>query len=195
MLVIGVVCWIHEKSQLPELRQCLDSLKQFRVILVDGKWYDIDHDQLTSIPEAYEMFKKYPNVEVITAVNRHEWQNRNLYLERCTPKDILIWVDTDEWLEVTGDVKELQYRLNPAFEVHFRGKMYTDGDVRQIRGLMYPSETRHTDRHNQAWYQGKEILCNAARPKDCIILHHDKSYRSEEREKAMRIRNRLKPFR
>ena len=202
MLVIGVVCWITEESQIPELRRCLDSLKEFRVILVDGKWYDMEGEQHTSIPKAYDMFAQYPNVEVIVSINKHEWENRNLYLERCKEDDFLIWIDTDEWLEVNisplkhiDDLFDYKNTGEQMVSVLFQGKAHGAGIYETKRGVLYPSKTRHRDRHNELWCDGKEITQGRLNNIFGLIIHHDKSFRSEGRENAMRIRNRLKPFR
>jgi len=190
-----------EISQLPELKRCLDSVKQFRVILVDGKWYDMEGEQHTSIPEAYKLFKKYPNVEVIVSVNRHEWENRNLYLERCKDDDVLIWVDTDEWVEtpipILGEYmnNKLESDKSPMYAVSFKGKAHGAGTYRQNRLVAFPTKTRHRDRHNELWYKDNQIIKGKLPIVDLILVHHDKSFRSEERETAMRIRNKLKPFR
>jgi hypothetical protein len=168
--------------------------------LVDGKWYDIKDDQFTSIPEAYDIFKEYPNVEVITAVNRHEWQNRNLYLERCAKDDFLIWIDTDEWLEVTNssyesDLFAAHMSNIPMMSIPFEGKAHGAGTYQQNRIVIFPAKTMHRDRHNELWYNGTQIIQGKLPRIHGLLVHHDKSYRSEEREKAMFIRNRLRPFR
>ena len=199
MLVFGVACWIYEKSQLPEVKRCLDSIKDYRVILVDGKWYDMEgSDSLLSIPELDDLLADYPNVERVNAPNMHEWETRNIYLERCKPDDILLWLDTDEWFEVTDKANfmdNLTKITTPMFLVDYVDKRMGPNAVR-VQGIRYPSETRHRDRHNELWYKDKPAWNTAVRPAVQGIRHHsDKTYRSEEREKVMLTRNKLKPFR
>lgn len=189
-IVFGICSWISEKSQIPELERCLESVKGYKVIIVDGKWYDIDSDKLTSISEAFDIYKKYPNVEAVVSINHNEWENRNIYLAKCNNMDNLIVLDTDEYI-----IQEHTPTLNEtvdSFHVigHDKGK---GGEVRLNRGYIFPNESRHQDRHNAIFRNGKKLEFNAL----CkgITIHHDKSFRSPKREKLMYVRNHLRDHR
>ena len=190
-IVFGVCCWISEESQLGELRRCLDSVKEYRVILVNGKWYDIEGDYPDSLPEAHEIISRYPNVEVITAINRHEWENRNLYLERCNEDDVLIVLDTDEYVE--GVISEQEISDDDSFMVMGVSKRH-GGDVVLKRGIRYPSETRHKDRHNEYWRNDTKLRFFGRIPNIFKIIE-DKSYRSDDIGITMKKRAQLRPFR
>lgn len=189
-IVFGICSWISEVSQLPELKRCLESVKGYRVIIIDGKWYDIDSPLQVSIPEAFEAYKKYDNVEVVTSIGNHEWENRNMYLTRCKMIDVLIVLDTDEYIiqEYTPTLPE----ITKSFHVigYDKGK---GGEVRLNRGYTDPINSYHNDRHNKVFCKGKQLnfdsLCTG------ITIHHDKSYRSKSREKAMYTRNHLEEYR
>lgn len=154
----------------------------------------MDSPHHTSIREAYDIFKEYPNVEVISSVSRHEWENRNLYLERCSKDDILIWLDTDEWLVQSQDLTCDDMGDSPCFLVRFHDKRM-GGFCYQRRGFRYPSETRHTDRHNQLWYHNQEIMASPGPAPDTFVIYQDKNFRSVERECMMKVRGKLRPYR
>ena len=69
-LSIGIPVWINDVKQLPELERCLDSVMDFPVFIVNGKWYDIEGDYPRSIPEAIELMESYTNVEIIDSPNQ-----------------------------------------------------------------------------------------------------------------------------
>ena len=193
-IVFGICCWIPEKSQLPELKRCLESVKNYPVFLINGKWYDIEGDYPTSIPEAVSLIDSYPNVTRINYANHHEWESRNMYLEQCTANDCLIILDTDEYIEITGFF-ECNILDTPMFRLHVEDPRIGGTDY-QKRGVRWPHLTRHRDRHNQLWYKDKEIWSNVGESTpEGIIIYHDKTYRSEKIKEAMKKRNYLRPFR
>ena len=198
-IVFGVCCYISEKEQIPELERLLESLRGFKVFLIDGKWKDFDDktDNYISIPEAYEAIGKYSNVITMASYNGLEWQNRNLYLKCCKRSDILIWIDTDEWLEIQDKdqmLKECKKIKKPMFLVNFYDKRF-GGECLQRRGYRYPKGTHHKDRHNQAYYKKEEIFAYPAKAPKGFVIHQDKSFRSVERELDMKVRNQKEPFR
>lgn len=191
MIVFGICCWIPEASQLPELKRCLDSVKDFKVIVVNGKWYDIEGEHPYSIPEARSLMESYPNVTRIDYANHHEWEARNKYLEECNNDDVLIWLDTDEWFEydhfweARGDTS--------IGLIDFYNRI--GGLAWQRRIIINAGLCRHRDRHNQLWYGNRELFATPLPSIKGIRIYHDKQHRSEKREKAMYTRNRLKPYR
>lgn len=190
-MVFGICCWISEASQIPELRRCLESVKDYRAILVDGKWYDIEGDRETSLPLAIEIIDSYPNVERITAINRHEWENRNLYLERCSKDDVLIVLDTDEFIIKTND--DITIPLKDSFMVRGISKRH-GGEVVLKRGITYPSETRHMDRHNEYWRKGCKLMFDSLLLEELTIVE-DRSFRSENNKQIMKTRGSQRPYR
>lgn len=190
-LVFGICSWISEESQLPELKRCLESVKDYRVIIIDGKWKDIDSPIHASIAQAYATYRQYSNVQVMVSLGRHEWENRNLYLQKCQPGDTLIVLDTDEYVtfEHTPAVKGL---ADDSFHVngYDKGK---GGKVRLNRGYMDPINSYHADRHNRMFCNSEKLTFNALC--EGITIHHDKTYRTPKREKMMLTRNQLKEFR
>ena len=185
-------CWISEVQQLPELKRCLDSVERFRVILINGKWYDVKGKHPISIREARELIDSYPNVLRINYPGHHEWEARNKYLEQCSDHDTLIVLDTDEYLQITGYFEKYITSL-PSFKV----KGYDarrGGIVRENRGIRYPGQTRHRDRHNELWWNGEKLTFEGD-PPEHLLIHHDKSYRSPHITQIMKERNRLRPYR
>lgn len=173
-------------------------MKDFKVTLVNGKWYDIIGDNPISIPQARNLIDSYPNVTRIDYPNHHEWESRNMYLEACSADDVLIWLDTDEYME-HGDQAGIWrfYPIQSVGSLSFFVKGYDKrcgGDVILKRGYYSPSITRHKDRHNESWI-GKKKLTFKSNPLIDFKIIHDKSHRSKQREETMKVRNHLRPFR
>ena len=183
-----------------ELKRCLDSLKDFKVIVVDGKWNDFidNNDSYRSTDGTIELAKSYSNVTTIESPNQPEWINRNKYIVEGKDCDVMFWVDSDEWVELPCGYDFLCRSIKYVFEkqndcysflVHYfdtaRG-----GACYQKRGIRYPDIMRHVDRHNQLWFNDKEVLTNyCARPPMGLVIHTDKKFRTDEREEAMKRRN------
>jgi len=192
LIVIGICCWISEVRQLTELKRCLDSVNDFKVIVINGKWYDIKGPHPYSIPEARSLLLSYPNVTTINYANHHEWEARNKYLEMCKDTDVLIWLDTDEWFEMDFHW-EVRGNIPSVALIEFFNRI--GGTAYQRRVIINAGQCRHTDRHNQIWAGGKELFANPSPAIKGVRIYHDKQYRSIPREKAMQIRNKLKPYR
>ena len=62
MIVFGISCYISEESQIPELKRCLESVKNYKVILVDGKWYDFRGESDLSLPSARKLINSYTSI-------------------------------------------------------------------------------------------------------------------------------------
>jgi hypothetical protein len=199
---IGVVCWIETDEQLPELKRCLESLESFYpVFLVNGKWSDMSGDNPRSTDKANDLIDSYSNIIHIQSPNQPEFINRNKCLElamiwNC---DYLIWVDTDEWLEMPlGKDFMLRGIEDHKFEfvsyVHYYSDIF-GGSCKQRRLLKYPSFLRHRLRHNELFFGDYEVYknCKKTGPRG-FIIHQDKNYRSVKREQNMLIRNRENPI-
>ena len=199
-IAIGIVTWIPRIEQLPELERCLDSLTDFYpVIVVNGKWNDVEGKHPRSIPEAYELINSYSNVIHIESPDKPGFVNRNKYLIQATKMecDCLIWVDSDEWIELpcgydflVNGIKDVYKREGNkyTFLVHFYDKRF-GGCCFQKRGVKHPSFSRHKNRHNELWFLNNQILQYPAKAPRGLIIHQDKSYRSLERENSMKKRN------
>ena len=194
-VVIGVVCWIPDNIMLPELKRCLDSLVEFDVILVNGKWDDIKGDNPRSTLEAQIVIDSYANVTHILSPNKSEAHNRNIYLEN-TNADFLFWVDTDEYIEmplgkeffirgIADLFKKDDYSSQVHSYVHQENGKINMG--KQKRLIQYPNKMRHRDKHNKLYFGDKEILANEIKyhaPRG-LIVHADKNFRTKEREQQM----------
>lgn len=203
-IAIGLVCWIDKITQLPELQRCLDSLTDFYpVIIVNGKWNDINGDNPRSIPEAIELIGSYSNVIYIESPNQPEFINRNKYLIQATKMgcDYLIWIDSDEYVESVNYnnlVKEIDniFTNEPdkyTFLINFYDKRM-GGACWQKRGVRHPAFSRHRNRHNELWFVDKQILKYPAKAPPSLVIHQDKYYRSLEREFIMNKRNHENPI-
>jgi hypothetical protein len=192
---VGVVCWISEKSQLPELKRCLDSLVDFPVIIVSGKWNDIEGDNHFNIPEANKLIDSYPNVLHKGCYDQSEAYNRNQYLID-NQSDFLFWVDTDEWIEMPlgkefflRGLIDLFKKDDYSSQVHWYSHQPT-GKInmgKQKRIIQYPGKLRHRDKHNQLYFGDKEVLRDGIKhhaPRG-LIIHQDKTFRSKQRELDM----------
>jgi len=201
---VGVLVWVPYEKQLPELERCLDSLTDFYpVIVVNGKWDDIEGKYARSIPEAYDLIGSYSNTIHIESPNEPEFVNRNKYLIQATKMDcdFLFWVDSDEWVELpcgydflVNGIKDVYKREPDKYTnlVHFFDPR-SGGVCFQKRGVRYPSFSRHKNKHNELWFTGNQVLQYPAKAPRGLIIHHDKSYRSLEREKTMQKRNHDNP--
>jgi len=202
---IGVVSWIGEKSQIPELERCLDSLTNFYpVIIINGKWSDVKDGNPRSVPEAINLMENYSNVMWFDSPNQPESMNRNKYIIQGMKMDcdVMFWVDTDEWVELPlgydflcNGIKDI-FKKQPdryTFLVHYfdttRG-----GCCYKRRGIRYPTFTRHRNRHNELWFLDKEVLRYPAKAPRGLIIHQDKKFRTIKRENSMAIRNESNPI-
>ena len=194
---VGVLVWIEDDSQLPELKRCLDSLVDFDVIVVNGKWNDIPGYNPTSTNEANRLIDSYENIKHIKSPNKMEYENRNIYLEECISlkSDFLFWVDTDEWVDMPLGRDFFERGLVDVFKndkkscyMHY----YSDrhgGVSMQIRGVRYPFLVRHIDRHNEIFFDNENILSNPTRAPRGLVIKSDKIYRTMDREDRMIKRN------
>jgi len=202
---IGIVSWISEESQVPELERCLDSLTSFYpVIIINGKWDDVKGDNPRSVLEAIDLMESYSNVMWFDSPNQPEFINRNEYLIQATKMDCnyLIWVDTDEWVELPCGYEFLCNSIKKRFEkqpdcytflVHYFDKRM-GGCCYKRRGIRYPTFTRHRNKHNELWFVDKEVLRYPAKAPNGLIIHQDKIFRTHKREEKMKIRNESNPI-
>ena len=202
---IGVVVWIEEKEQLPELERCLDSLTNFYpVIVINGKWGDIEGANPRSISKAYELIDSYSNVIHLESPNNAEYVNRNKYIiqARKMDCDCLIWVDSDEWVELPlgydflcRGIRDV-FRKQPdrhTFLVHFYDERF-GGCCYKKRGIRHPASSLHRNKHNELWYHNNEILRYPAKAPRGLIIHQDKKFRTQKREENMKDRNVSNPI-
>ena len=201
-IAVGVVCWIEDNKQLPELKRCLDSLTDFYpVIVINGKWDDFAGTNIYSTNEANDLIDSYSNVIHLQSANKPEFVNRNKYLIQAMTMgvDFLFWVDTDEWIDMPLGKeffeRGLQYIWKDEKSCYFH---YYDerlgGVSMQKRGVRYPSFSRHKLRHNELFFNDQNILTNPARAPRGIVINSSKEYRSESREKRMKQRARDNPI-
>jgi hypothetical protein len=192
---IGVLCWISEIEQLPELKRCLDSLREFNVIVVSGKWNDIEGNFPYNIPEANTLIESYDNITHIFSYNKSEAENRNIYLENCNA-DFLFWVDTDEWIEMPlgkdfflRGLTDLFGKNDYSSQVHWYNHQ-SNGITsygKQKRMVQYPSKLRHKEKHNKLYFGVREVLRDEIKyhaPRG-LIIHTEKNFRSRKREEVM----------
>ena len=204
-IAIGIVTWISEIEQLPELERCLDSLTDFYpVIVVNGKWKDIRGDNPRSIPEATELIDSYSNTILINSPNELEPVNRNKYLIQGMKMgcDIMFIVDSDEWVVLTNGYDFFVRGIEDVFKkqpdcLSFYAHMYDKrfgGECLSRRGIRYPAFTRYRDRHNQLFFLDRDIYGHyCAKPPRGLIIYQDKSFRTKERELEMKRRNLANP--
>lgn len=196
---IGVLVWIEDNSQLPELKRCLDSLVDFDVIVVNGKWNDMGGLYPESTTEANVLIDSYDNIKHIKSPNKPEYENRNTYLRWCmrSKPDFLFWVDTDEWIQMPfgrdffeRGVRDIFRGDNKSCLMHY----YSDrhgGVSMQIRGIRYPFLVRHIDRHNEIFFGKVNILADPAPAPRGLVIMSDKIYRTIDREDRMIKRNKM----
>lgn len=201
-IAVGVVCWIDDDNQLPELVRCLDSLVEFYpVFVINGKWDDISGNFIRSTDKANDIIDSYSNIIHIHSPNRPEFVNRNKYLELAMKWDIdyLFWVDTDEWVEMPLGLEFAKRGIvDHDFEFASCMHYYSDrhgGVAKQRRLIQYPGFLRHRLKHNELWFGDKEVLknCTNNAPRG-IVIFSDKNYRSDDREKRMIKRNKENPI-
>jgi len=201
---IGLTCWIEDKFQLPELKRCLDSLVDFYpVIVVNGKWNDMKGENSRSIPEAQDLIDSYPNTIHFLEPNMPEYQNRNKCLIQAGKmgSDYLIWVDSDEWIEMPLGIEFFLRGLKDIFSnakdmcsyCHFfdigRG-----GNCRMPRIIRYPMFIRMRKKHNEWYFIDKNIRKRPLNAPRGLIIHSDKSYRTDDRHMRMFNRNQENPI-
>ena len=199
---IGVVCWIETDEQLPELKRCLDSLQSFYpVFVINGKWNDMSGNNPRSTDKANDLIDSYSNIIHISSPNQPEFVNRNKYLELAMKYnlDYLMWVDSDEWIDMPLG-KEFMVRgiLDHNFDfascVHYYSKRH-GGSSKQKRLIKYPGFLRHRLKHNELFFVDKEVLANCQNksPRG-FTIYSDKNYRSVGREQNMKKRNMENPI-
>lgn len=97
ILGAGIVTFQDRNS----LKRCLDSLSDFReVIVIDGAYAGYPSENRYSTDGTYELCKKYHNVRVFTLYDKTEIEKRTLYLKLAAELDVthLLIIDSDEWL-------------------------------------------------------------------------------------------------
>jgi len=194
-IAVGVLCWIERDEQLPELKRCLDSLTDFYpVFVINGKWDDIEGENIRSTDKTNELIDSYSNVIHIQSPNKPEAYNRNLYLQKSWKYDYLFWVDSDEWVELTCGKeffeRGLRYNFGPndlCSFVHY----YSDahgGVSFQKRILQYPGFLRHKNKHNELYFKDIDVLKNPIKAPRGLIIYSNKEFRNKDREWRMKKR-------
>ncbi len=179
----GIVCWIDEDSQLPELKRCLDSVKDLPVILVNGKWSDMEGDNPISTQKARDLINSYPNVKHILSPNESEVNNRNILLKCGT--DYMIWIDTDEWAEFPNGIDFFKEELSRRFKDEYCAYSHSydlkgrGGYFKVKRIIRNPHELEYRIRHNQLYHGSINVYDNPIEPIDGLMVHHSKDFRSQ----------------
>ena len=197
-IAIGVLSWIEENSQLPELDRCLDSLTDFYpVIVVNGKWSDVEGTNARGTQESQELIDSYSNTIRLDSHNKPEFYNRNLCLIQAGKMlcDYLIWVDSDEYIELPCGISWFKKNLKETFmnPSDFCSRVWFDnGTSRRI--IKYPMFIRMRYKHNEWMFNGVDVRKKQLPPIDGMLIHHDKTYRNEERRDKMLNRKVLNPI-
>ena len=196
-IAIGITCWIENNSQLPELERCLDSLTDFYpVIVVNGKWNDIEGTNPRGTAESHELVDSYSNTIQLESPNQPEFINRNKCLTQAGKMlcDYLIWVDTDEYIEIPCGKDWFAKNLTESFSSSdFCARVYFDeGTSRRI--IRYPMFVRMNNKHNEWWFNGRDVRKTQLKPIDGLIIYHDKRYRSDDTRTKMLNRKVLNPI-
>lgn len=199
---VGVLAWIESNSQLPELKRCLDSLTSFfPVIVINGKWNDIEGVNARSTDEANELIDSYSNVIHIQSPNKPEFMNRNRYLIQARDYDFLFWVDSDEWVSLPLGVEFFRNGIRDVFKntnqksclIHYYDES-RGGACMQKRGVLYPGFIRHRKKHNELFFGDDDILLNPAPAPRGLVIKSDKRFRTLSRENRMLKRNKENPI-
>lgn len=201
---IGLTCWIGDNSELPELERCLNSLVDFYpVIVVNGKWDDIEGKNARSTPEANELIESYSNVIHFSSPNKPEFHNRNECLINAGKFlcDYLIFVDSDEYIEMPLGKEFFLNGLNDVFEGKTELCSYAHyfdigrgGNARMHRIIRYPMFVRMRNRHNEWFFNKIDIRKRPLKAPRGLVIHSDKSFRKKERHEAMKKRNMENPL-
>jgi hypothetical protein len=196
---IGLLVWIEDDSQLPELERCLDSLKDFNVIVINGKWIDIAGNKPISTDRTIDLINSYNNVTHIYSVNNTEAHNRNLALSVANKmnREVLFWVDTDEYVELPCGyeffLRGLEFGDKYTCYSHYEDKG-RGGSCRMIRGIRDVKNVTLTNRHNEWIRDGTNIYKDSYQAPRGLIIYSDRKYRSEERQAKMLNRNKNNPI-
>lgn len=182
MISFGIVCWIGEDSEVPALKRCLDSVKDYPVILVNGKWNDMEGDNPISTQKARELIKSYDNIKYIESPNQSEAYNRNILYRECET-EYLIWLDTDEWVRIEDYFK---IDIKDRALIHY----YDPG-----RGgyCLMPRVFRNPKRLSNSKYHNSVITQDMEDPPTGITIYSDRKYKSMKRRNAMFKRNKENP--
>lgn len=197
---IGIACYIETSLEVQELRRCLESVEDFYpIIIIDGKWRDYNADSETSIDEAVDLINSKQNIIHIKSINGSEAENRSKYLEY--ELDYLIILDTDEYLEFPLGVEFFERGLEEIFRdkeekcayIHTESEM-NGGYCRFPRIIKNPNLMKYGNRHNQLLLNNTNVLKNPLNAPRGVILHHDKTFRTDNRINKMKIRNKENPL-
>lgn len=188
-----------------EIDRMLDStLGIYPTFVIDKAFRNFGHGHSTD--RTTRICDLYSNVVVFQPEGKlTEAQCRNQYMIASLKwnLDVLIVLDTDEYLEfplgkeffeqqlarVINQYPD-QYAFRVTYEDHNNGTSFSP------RIILNPAFTRYRDRHNQLYFADREVITNDKSIKLCagIVIHEDKSLRTEEREKKMKEGNRADPF-
>ena len=158
-------------------------------------------DNIRSTHKANDLIESYSNVIHILSPNNPEFVNRNKYLDLAMKfnADYLIWIDTDEWVEMPLGKDFFERGLESHdFEFASCVHYYSDrhgGVSKQKRLIKYPGFLRHRLKHNELFFGDKEVLrkCQNNAPRG-LVIYSNKIYRSDERENRMTDRNKNNPI-
>lgn len=205
-IAVGIPVWINHEEQLPELELCLDSVSEFfPVIVISGKWSDMNHQQNRNIPEADELIDSYSNIIHIESLNHLEPFNRNLYMIQAGKMgcNTMLILDSDESAEFPLGVEFFDEQLSRLKEKHPNHLGFSvihqsarhGGICFTPRVILNPAFTRYRDRHNQMYFMDREVLSwDSSKLVGGIILNETKDFRSDKRKLIMRERNLRNPL-
>jgi hypothetical protein len=201
---IGVVCWIETDEQLPELKRCLDSLQSFYpVFVINGKWNDMSGNNPRSTDKANDLIDSYSNIIHISSPNQPEFVNRNKYLELAMKYnlDYLMWVDSDEWIDMPLGkdffIKGIEDTFKDKQEMCAYIHCYSSGrggPFRTQKLYHYPGFLRHRLKHNELFFIEHNVWENPLPAPRGMIVNHEKDLRPELKKQQMLNRRNINPI-
>ena len=193
-------------DEINVLKRCLDSLKDFDlVICIDGR-YDVADGPPLSTDGSRELVMSYPNTLLVDMPFRQQTDLRNHYLDEATWNgcDYLLVIEADEY--VTGDMKAFRESLPTPFttraqDIIFNIPMHYVGQnhvVMSPRFFYRPHLMRYGGTHSTYVIDGEKYLVSNGNESgffltlnDIMVNHDEKPRTKAQEDRAQKYQKRL----
>ena len=131
----------------------IDSIpKEWEIIVIDGRWTGNKAPDKFSSKDLRDKVESYKNVTLVDG-NDMEFEARNQYFERAEMFDILITIDSDEWIGTLNEELFYNYINNLDGGMHYLE--FSNTHKSGSRLYVNPFEWRYYKSHKYLKHNGK----------------------------------------
>ena len=169
-----VICTIFYQD-LAGLKRLVNSVNDVEFIFVDGRFINWNGPILSE--DGSREFLQSKGFTIIDAPDLIEYQKRNKYIETAQKLgyEYCIVIDSDEYV-VKWDISDIQK------DDCYKHEQLHDNSSHFPYYRIHKSTARHISKHQECFIGNKQIFNQDVKTIK-LVTHHDKTLRSEQRQK------------